>query len=82
VQSHQSTSSKGNSFAPIRETTLSTVEGNSYQWSKAGITTVLLYKLIKLLKLGKYAVKVDFGGCQANASIELKEFIINSTRCS
>jgi hypothetical protein len=27
----------------------------------------------------KYAVKVDFGGCQANASIELKEFIINST---
>jgi hypothetical protein len=40
---------------------------------------VLLYKLIKLLKLGKYAVKVDFGGCQANASIELKEFIINST---
>jgi gliding motility-associated-like protein len=75
------TSSKGNSFCPNQgATTLSTVEGNSYQWSKAGIAiSGATLQTYQATEAGKYAVKVDFGGCQANASIELKEFIINST---
>lgn len=75
------TSSQGNPFCPSEgATTLTTVSGNSYQWSKDGaVITAATSQSYQATSAGKYTVKVDFGGCQANASIELQEFIINSS---
>ncbi|NRS87941.1 hypothetical protein HNQ02_000851 [Flavobacterium sp. 7E] len=75
------TSSQGNPFCPSEgATTLTAITGNSYQWFKDdvkidGATT----KSYQATVAGKYDVKVDFGGCQATASIELQGASINST---
>ncbi|MBE0392074.1 hypothetical protein BJQ96_01921 [Flavobacterium sp. PL0002] len=75
------TSSQGNPFCPSEgATTLTAITGNSYQWFKDdvkidGATT----KSYQATVAGKYDVKVDFGGCQATATIELQGASINST---
>ncbi|NRT14505.1 hypothetical protein HNP99_000845 [Flavobacterium sp. 28A] len=75
------TSSKGNPFCPSEgATTLTAVAGNSYQWFKDGVkidgATAINYQATVA---GKYDVKVDFGGCQATATIELQGEAINSS---
>lgn len=68
------TSSKGNPFCAAQGATiLSTAAGNSYQWSNEnGVIAGATSQTFSATVAGKYAVKVDFGGCQANASIDLQ----------
>ncbi|WP_339919619.1 gliding motility-associated C-terminal domain-containing protein [uncultured Flavobacterium sp.] len=69
------TSNKGNPFcASEGTTTLSTQAANSYQWFlddlKIEGATANTYEASKA---GLYVVKVDFGGCITNASINLQK---------
>ena len=75
------TSSKGNPFcASEGATTLSSVKGNSYQWS---VNNVLIpgatASTYDANKAGLYSCKVDFGACSSNASINLQENKFTST---
>ncbi|WP_413999769.1 gliding motility-associated C-terminal domain-containing protein [Flavobacterium sp. W1B] len=69
------TSSKGNPFcASEGPTTLTTQTANSYQWylndvAIAGATA----STYDANKAGLYSVKVDFGGCVTNSTINLQE---------
>ncbi|CAM2868179.1 gliding motility-associated C-terminal domain-containing protein [Flavobacterium frigoris] len=67
-------SSKGNPFCAAQGATiLSATAGNNYQWSNEnGVMAGANSQTFSATVAGKYAVKVDFGGCQANASIDLQ----------
>jgi hypothetical protein len=75
------TSSKGNPFCVAQGATiLSTAAGNSYQWSNEnGVIAGATSQTFSATVAGKYAVKVDFGGCQANASIDLENVKFTSS---
>jgi hypothetical protein len=66
-------SSLGNPFCPSSgATTLSTPAAVGYQWFKEGIAIVGATKQTFVASSGGlYAVKVNFGGCTADASINL-----------
>lgn len=75
------TSSQGNPFCPSEgATTLTAITGNSYQWLKDDvIIDGAINKTYQATVAGKYDVKVDFGNCQASASIQLQESSIISS---
>lgn len=68
------TSSLGNPFcAADGPTTLSTGEGNSYQWFKEGTPiSGATNQTYETAISGSYSVVVSFGGCEATGSIELQ----------
>lgn len=80
AQASTITSSKGNPFcASEGPTTLSTQTANSYQWFLNDVkiegATASTYQATKV---GLYVVKVDFGGCTTDASINLQEIQFSS----
>ncbi|WP_166921386.1 gliding motility protein SprC [Flavobacterium poyangense] len=68
------TSSLGNPFcASGAGTVLTATSGNSYVWSKDGkVLAGQTARFINANESGVYSVAVDFGGCVANGSINLK----------
>lgn len=74
-------SSKGNPFCAAQgATTLSVGAGNTYQWFKDDVAiTGATSQNYQANAAGKYSVRVDYGGCQANATIQLQEFKIVSS---
>lgn len=69
-------SSLGNPFCSNGSSTLlSTVAGNSYQWYK-GSTAIsgATSQTYATNQPGQYSVVVNFGGCVANASIDLQQY--------
>lgn len=68
------TSSLGNPFCSGSEkTTLTATAGNSYIWKKDGVTIPNATGQTYLTKdTGIYTCDIDFGGCTATASIDLK----------
>ncbi|KVV13501.1 gliding motility-associated C-terminal domain-containing protein [Flavobacterium sp. TAB 87] len=69
-------SSLGNPFcSTLGATILSTTAGKSYQWLKDDVAiSGATNKTFSATSAGKYSVKVDYGGCQANGSIVLQEY--------
>ncbi|MCV9929659.1 gliding motility-associated C-terminal domain-containing protein [Flavobacterium sp. LS1R49] len=67
-------SSLGNPFCPSAgATTLSTTSGVSYKWSKDGtVISGATSQTYDTTTSGLYTVEVNFGGCSANASINLQ----------
>lgn len=67
-------SSSGNPFcAADAPTILSTVEGNSYQWYKDGISiSGAANQTFETSISGTYSVIVNFGNCEATGAIELE----------
>ena len=67
-------SSSGNPFcAADAPTILSTVEGNSYQWYKDGISiSGATNQTFETSISGTYSVIVNFGNCEATGAIELE----------
>ena len=74
------TSSLGNPFCSDGTSTiLTTVAGTSYQWYKNnGVITGATSQTYLTNQPGQYTVVVDFGGCIANASIDLQKYQFNS----
>lgn len=74
-------SSKGNPFCAAQgPTTLTVSAGNTYQWFKDDIAiSGATSQNYQASAAGKYSVRVDYGGCQANATIELQELNIVSS---
>jgi hypothetical protein len=67
-----------NSFLRSSKTT-SVGPGNTYQWFKDDVAiTGATSQNYQANAAGKYSVRVDYGGCQANATIQLQEFKIVS----
>lgn len=68
------TSSLGNPFCSSGAgTVLTATSGNSYVWSKDGkVLTGQTTRSINANESGLYSVAVDFGGCVANGTIDLK----------
>jgi gliding motility-associated-like protein len=69
-------SSLGNPFCSNGSSTiLSTVAGNSYQWYK-GSTAIsgATNQTYATNQPGQYSVVINFGGCVANASIDLQQY--------
>lgn len=68
------TSSLGNPFCPgSGATVLSTPAGLSYQWSKDGVALAgATNQTYSATTAGLYSVKVNFGSCTADASINLQ----------
>ena len=66
-------SSLGNPFCPDQgATTLSTLNGNSYQWYKDGQAIAgATEQMYQTEESGNYSVQVDLGNCQASGSIAL-----------
>lgn len=75
------TSSKGNPFCQsLGATTLSVGAGNTYQWFRDDVAiTGATSQNYQAIAAGKYAVKVDYGSCQANGTIQLQVFKITSS---
>ncbi|RTY80611.1 gliding motility-associated C-terminal domain-containing protein [Flavobacterium sp. LS1P28] len=75
------TSSLGNPFCSNGSSTiLTTVTGTSYQWYKNnGVLTGATSQTYVTNQPGQYTVVVDFGGCIANASIDLEQYQFNSS---
>lgn len=75
------TSSLGNPFCASQgATVLSTPAGQSYQWFKDDVAIAGATNQTYSASVGaKYSVKVDYGGCQANAAIALQEFQLTAS---
>ncbi|GEL10480.1 adhesin SprC [Flavobacterium glycines] len=75
------TSSLGNPFCSNQgSTTLTTVSGNSYQWYKDNkIISGATNQSYITNQSGLYSVTVNYGGCVANASIDLKTYSFSSS---
>jgi len=75
------TSSLGNPFCSNGSSTiLTTVAGTSYQWYKNnGVITGATGQTYVTNQPGQYTVVVDFGGCIANALIDLQHYQFNSS---
>lgn len=80
AQASTITSSKGNPFcASDGPTTLSTQIANSYQWYLDNVKIEgAIANTYQATKAGVYTVKVDFGGCTSDASINLQEIQFDS----
>ena len=74
-------SSLGNPFCPDQGlTTLSTINGNSYQWYKDGnIIPDATNQMYETDESGSYSVQVDLGSCSASGSIELESELFDAT---
>lgn len=74
-------SSQGNPFCSSSSTTLSsTVTGNTYQWLKNNATiSGATNPTYTTDEPGLYSVKINFGGCSSNYTIDLKDFKTVST---
>jgi gliding motility-associated-like protein len=68
-------SSLGNPFCTSQgQTVLSVTKGNTYQWFKDNVAIAnATSQTYTAATAGKYSVKVGFGTCDANASIDLQE---------
>ncbi|OOV28738.1 hypothetical protein BXU11_01980 [Flavobacterium sp. LM5] len=75
------TSSLGNPFCSSQGTTvLSATQGNTYQWFKDNQAIANATKQTYSTAVpGKYSVKIGFGSCDANASIDLQEGTFNAS---
>ncbi|AYN05765.1 hypothetical protein [Flavobacterium sp. 140616W15] len=67
-------SSLGNPFCPATGATILSVgTGASYQWSKDGVAiTGAISQTYSATTAGLYTVKIEFGGCTGNGSINLQ----------
>ena len=66
-------SSLGNPFCSNGSgTVLTATSGNSYVWKKDGVVIAQTSRSITTNESGIYSVEVDFGGCKATGSIDLK----------
>ncbi|RKR10264.1 protein involved in gliding motility SprC [Flavobacterium sp. 90] len=74
-------SSLGNPFcANGDDTILTATAGNKYQWKKDGaVITGATNRTYATKEAGKYSVDVDFGGCVATGSIDLKSNGFNAS---
>lgn len=75
------TSSLGNPFCTSQgPTILSATKGNTYQWYKDNVAIPnATNQTYSATTAGQYSVKVGFGSCDANASIDLKEVSFTSS---
>jgi CHU_C Type IX secretion signal domain len=75
------TSSLGNPFCASQgPTVLSATKGNTYQWFKDNVAIAnATNQTYAATTAGKYSVKVGFGTCDANASIDLQEVSFTSS---
>ncbi|TYB76661.1 gliding motility-associated C-terminal domain-containing protein [Bizionia saleffrena] len=74
-------SSLGNQFCPDQgATTLSTIQGNSYQWYKDGESiSGATNQMYDTIESGTYAVQVDLGSCFASGAIAIMSELFEST---
>ena len=73
-------SSLGNPFCPSADgTVLTATSGNKYTWKKDGAAFGGNTRTIKATDSGIYTVEVDFGGCVASGSIDLKSNSFNAS---
>ncbi|WP_082316472.1 gliding motility-associated C-terminal domain-containing protein [Mangrovimonas sp. ST2L15] len=74
-------SSLGNPFCPDQgPTTLSTINGESYQWYKDGsIISGATGQMFTTEESGIYSVQVDLGSCQASGSINLESELFSAS---
>jgi hypothetical protein len=73
-------SSLGNPFCPSADgTVLTATSGNKYTWKKDGAPFGGNTRTIKATDSGIYTVEVDFGGCVASGSIDLKSNSFNAS---
>ncbi|WP_316634815.1 gliding motility protein SprC [uncultured Flavobacterium sp.] len=74
-------SSLGNPFcATGDDTVLTATSGNKYQWKKDGtVIAGATNRTYSTKDAGKYSVDVDFGGCVATGSIDLKSNGFNAS---
>lgn len=74
------TSSLGNPFCASADgTVLTASSGNKYTWKKDGAPFGGNTRTVKATESGIYTVEVDFGGCNATGSIDLKSNGFNSS---
>ena len=75
------TSSLGNPFCTSQgPTVLSVTKGNTYQWYKDNVAIAnATNQTYSVTTPGQYSVKVSFGSCDANASIDLQEITFSSS---
>lgn len=67
------TSSLGNPFCSSAKTTLTATAGNSYIWKKGGaVIPQATSQTYQTDVAGLYTCDIDFGGCKATVSIDLK----------
>lgn len=73
-------SSLGNPFCPSLDgTVLTATSGNKYTWKKDGALFGSNTRTVKAIESGIYTVEVDFGGCVATGSIDLKSNSFNAS---
>jgi hypothetical protein len=73
-------SSLGNPFCPSTDgTILTATSGNKYTWKKDGAPFGGNTRTVKATDSGIYTVEVDFGGCVASGSIDLKSNSFNAS---
>jgi len=73
-------SSLGNPFcATVDGTVLTASSGNKYTWKKDGAPFGGNTRTVKATESGIYTVEVDFGGCNATGSIDLKSNGFNAS---
>lgn len=66
-------SSLGNPFCATADgTVLTATSGNTYVWKKDGKDFGANTRTVKATESGLYTVEIDFGGCKAMGSIDLK----------
>lgn len=72
--SSEISSSLGNPYCSSEgATTLSAINGNSYQWYKEGeAISGATSQMYETNEAGKYSVTIDLGGCSISASIDLE----------
>lgn len=75
------TSSQGNPFCSSQGATiLSTTAAQTYQWFKDDVAiSGATNQTYSATEAAKYSVKVDYGGCQASASIALQVYQLNAS---
>lgn len=73
-------SSLGNPFCgTVDGTVLTASSGNKYTWKKDGAPFGGNTRTVKATESGIYTVEVDFGGCNATGSIDLKSNSFNAS---
>lgn len=74
------TSSLGNPYcASVDGTVLTATQGNHYVWKKDGVVFAGDTRTVTAKESGVYTVAVDFGGCSATGTIDLKSNSFNAS---
>ncbi|MEP6806755.1 MAG: gliding motility protein SprC [Flavobacterium sp.] len=74
------TSSLGNPYcASVDGTVLTATQGNHYVWKKDGVAFAGDTRTVTAKESGVYTVAVDFGGCSATGTIDLKSNSFNAS---